>query len=338
MVTIPEQATLDSLEKRSGDIVQLARQHDSDSQATLSAKRRFFLVELDVAGLSPDSITPEQIAAIQAQGYPNLVILLQAFYQIREYSSSPERLQWNPDTQPGRTNVPICMDWFIASIVPEELNQFDFLSRCERIWTDSAPAGEGMLFTRIFNYQVKFVTGYEDGLRLVLCRVEVGARSHPPQASRRPTFAVKPFDLTRRMDAYDGSPDGEDWNCPVKVPMGISRWDFTLAEIDRQDFKQLRDQLGDANFQTIVETQGYVHPQNELSTYRGEDDLSLRYYIRETDQAKVKDLILVSFGEFQPCRWVAHIEGIWQIIEEDEPTPESKPVEAASIPELAQLG
>lgn len=107
MVTIPEQATLDSLEKRSGDIVQLARQHDSDSQATLSAKRRFFLVELDVAGLSPDSITPEQIAAIQAQGYPNLVILLQAFYQIREYSSSPERLQWNPDTQPGRTNVPI---------------------------------------------------------------------------------------------------------------------------------------------------------------------------------------------------------------------------------------
>jgi hypothetical protein len=221
--------------------------------------------------------------------------------------------------------------------VPEELNQFDFLSRCERIWADSAPAGEGMLFTRIFNYQVKFVTGYEDGLRLVLCRVEVGARSHPPQVSRRATFAVKSFDLIRRMDAYDGSPDGEDWNCPVKVPMRISRWDCTLAEIDRQDFKQLREQLGDANFQTIVETQRFVHPQNELSTYRGEDDLPLRYYIRKADQVKVNDLILVSFGEFQPCRWVAHIEGIWQIIEEDEPTPESKPVEAASIPEPAIL-
>jgi hypothetical protein len=57
MMTIPDQATLNSLETRSTDIVKLARQYDADSQATLSAKRRFFLVELDVTGLSPDTIT-----------------------------------------------------------------------------------------------------------------------------------------------------------------------------------------------------------------------------------------------------------------------------------------
>jgi hypothetical protein len=129
-------------------------------------------------------------------------------------------------------------------------------------------------------------------------------------------IAVKPLDLTQRIDAYDGSPDDEDWNRPVKVPMGTSQWDFTLAEIDHQDFKQLKQQLGDANFQTIVETQGYIHPQGKFSTYRGKNDLPLHYYIRETDQAEVRALILVSFGEFQPSRWVARIEGIWHIIEE----------------------
>jgi hypothetical protein len=313
MMTIPTQATLNSLETRSIDIVKLARQYDADSQATLSAKRRFFLVELDVAGLSPDTITAQQIAEIQTQGYPHLTTLLNAFHRINVYSSSPERQKWNPEAQPGRSNVPICLDWFIASIVPEELNNFDFLSRCERIWSDSDPAGGGLLFTRIFDYRITFVTGYEDGLRLVLCRVDVGEKSNAPKVTRLPKYSVKPVDLMRRMGAYDGSPDGNDWDAPIAVPMGISRWDFTLAEIDRQDFKQLRDLLGEANFETIVNTQGYMHPQHEFASYCGDDDLAMRYYIRETDQPNIRELILVGFGEFQPGRWIANIEGFWQV-------------------------
>ncbi|MGI0495296.1 hypothetical protein ACN4EG_26250 [Alkalinema pantanalense CENA528] len=101
MTTLPDAPTLESLERRSRDIVQLARQYDFESQVTLSAKRRFFLVELDVAGLSPDTITSEQIAAISAPSYPNLLTLLKAFHRINEYSSSPERQQWNPNAQPG---------------------------------------------------------------------------------------------------------------------------------------------------------------------------------------------------------------------------------------------
>ncbi|MGI0495295.1 hypothetical protein ACN4EG_26245 [Alkalinema pantanalense CENA528] len=225
------------------------------------------------------------------------------------------------------------MDWFIASIVPEELNHFDFLSRCERIWTDSEPAEAAMLFTRIFNYRVKFVTGYEDGMRLVLCRVEVSHPENPPAATLAPKVTVQPFDLMRRMDAYQGSPDGDDWHSPVKVPMGLARWNFTLAEIDRQTFEQLRDRLGEANFQTIVGTQGYEHLQNDGSTYRGEDNLPLHYYIRETDQAGISDLILVSFGEFQPSRWMAHVEGIWQIVAAADSVPDPQPLEMTPVAE-----
>jgi hypothetical protein len=128
-----------------------------------------------------------------------------------------------------------------------------------------------------------------------------------------PTFTVVPVDLTRRMNTYDGSPDGDDWHTPIRVPMGIPRWDFTLAEIDRQSFKQLRDILGEENFQTIVSTQGYLHPQNEFSDYCGEDNLPLRYYIRTTDRPDIHELILVSFGEYQSSRWLAHIEGFWHL-------------------------
>jgi hypothetical protein len=134
-----------------------------------------------------------------------------------------------------------------------------------------------------------------------------------PKLTTPPELTVKPLDLTRRMDVYKGDPDGDDWNQPISVPMGMPRWDFTLAEIDRQDFQQLQALLGEANFQTIVGTQGYSQPQNPGESYRGDDDLPMRYYLRKTDQANVQELILVGFGEFQPCRWVAHIEGIWYI-------------------------
>lgn len=308
-MTIPSNYALESLEKRATDIIALAQQYDAESQATLSAKRRFFLVELDVAGLQSERITAQQVAEIQTAGYPNLATLLGYFRRLEEYSNSPERIQWNPISLPGRSNVPICFDWFIASTVPEDWDGRDFLSRCERIWSDQSPSGEGLLFTRIFDHRVKFVTGYEDGLRLVLCRVEVGERVNMPQL---PRIMVTAIDLTRLMDAYDGTID--DWYALVKVPLGPRYRDFALAEIDSQYFSELEDILGAENFNQIVETQGYVVPQGEFAVYKGEDDLQLRYYTRAIEESETRELIIVSFGEFQPGRWIAHVEGVWHVI------------------------
>jgi hypothetical protein len=128
-------------------------------------------------------------------------------------------------------------------------------------------------------------------------------------------YCVEPIELTRRMDAYDGSPDGDDWYAQIAVPMGIPRWNFTLAEIDGQSFSQLQDLLGAKNFQKIVATQGYINPPTQFGGYRGEDNLQLRYYIRATDRSNIQELFIVSFGEYQPARWLAHIEGLWQITE-----------------------
>ncbi len=307
-MTTPSNYTLESLEKRSTDIIALTRQFDAESQGTLSAKRRFFLIELDVAGIKSEGITAQQVAEIQAAGYPNLATLLGYFRWFEEYSNSPERIQWNPSALPGRSNVPICFDWFLASTVPSDWDQKDFLSRCERIWSDESFTGEGFLFTRIFSHRVQFVTGYEDGLRLVLCRVEVGERVNAPQL---PRITVKAIDLTRLMDAYDGTVD--DWYALVKIPLSPRYRDFALAEIDGQYFHELEDILGAENFHQIVETQGYVVPQGEFDVYKGEDNLMLRYYTRATEEPGTRELIIASFGEFQPGRWVAHVEGVWQV-------------------------
>ena len=92
--------------------------------------------------------------------------------------------------------------------------------------------------------------------------------------------SLEVVDLTRRMGAYDGCLGDEDWDCPIQVPMGISRWNFTIAEIDRQDFRQLKAELGEQNFKTIVDTQGYVYPDDESSCYRGNNDLPLYSIVR----------------------------------------------------------
>jgi hypothetical protein len=135
--------------------------------------------------------------------------------------------------------------------------------------------------------------------------------SKPMTTPRKANITVKPIDLVRRMAAYDGIVN--DWNATVKVPQGIPLWNFTLAEVDRQNFSQLEKILGAENFQTIMETQGYIRPKNELMGYRGEDNLPMHYYVRKTNKPGTYELILVSFGEYQPQRWIANIEGFWHV-------------------------
>lgn len=124
-------------------------------------------------------------------------------------------------------------------------------------------------------------------------------------------IAIAPLDLTQRIKVYDGNP--EDWQQPINLPLGPSHWAFTLAEISSQSFTQLEDILGSESFQIILKTQGYTHPKTEFEGYRGADNLPLCYYTRSNPQDSTWDLILISLGEYQPMRWMAYLEGIWQV-------------------------
>ena len=126
------------------------------------------------------------------------------------------------------------------------------------------------------------------------------------------TTAVEALDLTRRMHAYDGV-EPQDWHAPIPVPQAGRDFAFSFAEIAGQPFVKLQSLLGSAAFDTIVEKQGYRIPKGEFEVFTGEDDLPLYYCIRPDSPADAVKLVIVSMGEYQPCRYMAHVEGIWRV-------------------------
>lgn len=311
---IPSPEILKSLDGRAASMLALLKKQDVDSLATSSAKRRFFRIELDVSGINPDHISSALIEAAVQADCKDLAIWLGSLKKLGEYAASDERIKWNPDAKKSdlASNVPIASDWFLQSSFPKDWNEFDFLSRCESIWKGNNIQGAGMLFTRIFDYRVKMLTGYEDGIRLVMLLAEVGEYVKPLDLRGTANITVEPVDLVRRMDAYSG-PEPNDWYALINVPMGKPDWAFSLAEINDTKFGNLEKILGKENFDKIMEKQGYVYPNGPFQTYCGEDGLPVYYYTRKGDQPDTTELVLVSTGETQPGRVKAHIEGFWRV-------------------------
>jgi hypothetical protein len=312
---IPSLDILKSLDGRAASMLALLKRQDVEGLATSSAKRRFFRVELEVAGIEPDRIPTELIDKCVDSGCESLAIWLGSLRKLGEYAKSEARRKWNPDATANdkASQVPVASDWFLQSTYPKDWDEFDFLSRCESIWRGNNFTGGGMLFTRIFNYRVKMQAGYEDGLRLVLLLSEVGDYV-PPLDLSTPSepVRVEAVDLVRRMNAYDGR-EPDDYYQLIQVPMGKKEWAFSLAELNSRPFSKLKDILGQENFDKIMQAQGYRYPEGPFQTYVGEQDLELSYYTRPSDQPGATELVIVSNGEYQPGRIKAHVEGFWRV-------------------------
>ena len=124
--------------------------------------------------------------------------------------------------------------------------------------------------------------------------------------------SVSPLDKTRRTNAYDGF-EITDSHQKIQVPMGKADWAFTLSDFDKNKFVLLKDRLGAVAFEKIVKAQGYKIPKNEFETFTGTDGLPVYFYTRPDKQKNGILLILVSYGEYQPSRYMAHVEGIWRV-------------------------
>jgi hypothetical protein len=313
-VSTPSPDTLKSLDGRAASMIALLKRQDADSLATSSAKRRFFRVELEISGIDPDHVSQADVDLAKAAGCPDLATWLDSLRRLGVYAGSEARRKWNPKAQATdlASQVPVASDWFLQSTYPADWDAMDFLSRCESIWTDNGFTGEGMLFTRIFDHRIKMLSGYEDGLRLALLLCEVGQYVAPLDLTKSTPVKVEPIDLVRRKYVYDGR-EPDNWNAKIEVPMGKPEWAFSLAEVEAKPFKQLRGLLGDEAFDQIMEKQGYRYPEGEFGRYLGEDRLPLYYYTRDDEQPGARKLVIVSTGEYQPGRIMAHVEGFWRV-------------------------
>ncbi|MCU0391888.1 MAG: hypothetical protein MUE81_12280 [Thermoflexibacter sp.] len=114
------------------------------------------------------------------------------------------------------------------------------------------------------------------------------------------------------LEVFDDT-EPDDWHAPISFSLGNQEWVMSLAQLSAMPLVAIKEKLGEDIFHYIIEKQGYLHPKTEFQTYEGLSQLALYYF---TFRSKDKDnqiLIVSSCGEFQPMRWKAYIEGIWEI-------------------------
>jgi hypothetical protein len=143
-------------------------------------------------------------------------------------------------------------------------------------------------------------------LTIVFSMSSANAQNKPAAVS------VEQLAKTRHAAVYDGF-ELTDNKTKIKIPKGKPEWTFTLSDFDSNKFSRLKTVLGDAAFQKIVKKQGYKVPQNEFQSFAGIDNFGVYYFTRPDKQKGVTILILVSYGEYQPARYIANIEGIWRV-------------------------
>lgn len=316
MDTVIAPDNLQYLNGRVAAMLPFRGKQDVESLATLGAKRRFLRIELEVAGIHPDHVNAEQVGAARELGCDALADYLQSLQRLNSYARSEARRKWNSSATENdlASSVPVASDWFLESTFPAEWDAMDFLSRCESIWREQGFTGEGMMFTRIFNHRVKMLTGYEDGTRLVLLATLVGDYVPPLDIPVRKEPRVEPIDLVRRGRAYDGE-EPQDYGMLIQVPLGKREWAFSFGEIANHRFLDLKEIIGDAAWNQILEKQGFRAPRNEFETYTGDDRLPIYYYVRNDEVAGARRLILVGMGEFQPGRYIVNVEGFWRVFD-----------------------
>ncbi len=122
---------------------------------------------------------------------------------------------------------------------------------------------------------------------------------------------VEALNHKRLKYVYDGLEP--DWNAKIAISSAVRDFAFSFAEIAHQQFVKLQSKLGSVAFDKIVEKQGYRIPKGEFEVFTDEGHLPLSYYLRPDNSPDAVKLVIVSMGEYQPCRYMAHIEGIWRV-------------------------
>lgn len=120
---------------------------------------------------------------------------------------------------------------------------------------------------------------------------------------------LKPVDLKGAPSVYDDTEP--ELNQRISIPKGKPEWAFSSGEL--KGFKRLREKLGEKEFIQLMTKHKFALPRKEFDGYRGKDGLSLQYYVRPGAKAGSQLLFIVSMGEYQPTRYIAHLEGIWEI-------------------------
>ncbi len=145
------QAFWEDLERRAVEIDQLAAgTRTPESAAQEAVKRRFFLIELDAAGLLGEA-PPELLMQLQDWRFAHLLEYHAAALQIWAYFASAERHGYLREAPPERVlGSSVSVDWMrLRSPVPEGFSFFEWLAHCEYVLKHvEVNGGEGEVMTK----------------------------------------------------------------------------------------------------------------------------------------------------------------------------------------------
>jgi hypothetical protein len=150
---------LDTLEK-GGKNVEIA--------ATISAKRRFLLIEMNEAGLFDPALADEMREKIEQLQLPVLLTYHIAVMKLITYLESNERKYRFPNSaSPTVLDASVSIDWFrLYESTPEKYQPYEWLAFCESILcrSNNGVAGTGEILSRIANEWYKVFWRRDNGV------------------------------------------------------------------------------------------------------------------------------------------------------------------------------
>jgi len=163
-----EEAELRQLEKEAAEFDRMAQAIDpKPDSASIAAKRRFLLIELDACGLTHVSCSHDKRRWLETWRLEKLLDYFDAAMQIHAYFESPERRDQIPEAKdqpvPGSR---VSLDWYRwPHQPPPDVTPREWLAFCERTLMDapSTDGYEGRILTHVDDYWYQTHWRKDDG-------------------------------------------------------------------------------------------------------------------------------------------------------------------------------
>ena len=129
------------------------------------------------------------------------------------------------------------------------------------------------------------------------------------------------LDLTGRGYIYDGLEP--EFTLPGFRLPGATGAAFHLGDFVRQPFQTLLEQVTAAAFRHIFTAHGFKHPVGPWESWTGTDNLALYHFRVDGAVPPERRVAILAYGEFQPARYLLHLEGVWTWPSTSLPDPET---------------
>jgi len=105
-----------------------------------------------------------------------------------------------------------------------------------------------------------------------------------------------------RTKLFDGLEDSIE-----KEKIQLKNTNLSINDIIKNPVEDLKSFIGDNDFQKIIKDLKINEDNNMFISYKSQNGLDIYYVIKNSE------LVIFSYGEFQPARYQLYLEGIYSL-------------------------